>query len=145
VLFIVDGDMTDTEVQALRTLAAQNRPLVLVLNKVDRYSRAEREVLMESLRLHSTGLVDPRNLVATSAAPPEQLVLMVDEQGQETETVRQRPPDVAGLKERLWQILEGEGKTLAALNAGLFAGDLTERVSERMLAVRRELGARRWP
>ncbi len=142
VLFIVDGDITETEAHALRTLSAQNRPLVLVLNKVDRYTRAEREVLLESLRQRSAGLVDPRNLVAISASPPEQLVLMVDEQGEETETVRRRPPDVAGLKERLWQILEGEGKTLAALNAGLFAGDLSERVSERMLAVRRELGAR---
>jgi hypothetical protein len=69
-------------------------------------------------------------------------VIVVDEQSNETETVRQRPPDVAALKERLWQILESEGKTLAALNAGLFAGDLSQRVSERMLAVRRELGAR---
>ncbi len=142
VLFVVDGDLTETEVQALRTLVAQNRPLVLVLNKADRYSRGDREVLLESLRRHSIGLVDPRNLVAISAAPPEQLVLMVDEAGKETETVRQRPPDVSALKERLWQVLEGEGKTLAALNAGLFAGDLSERVSERMLAVRRELGAR---
>jgi hypothetical protein len=142
VLFVVDGDLTETEVQALRTLVAQNRPLVLVLNKADRYSRGDREVLLESLRRHSIGLVDPRNLVAISAAPPEQLVLMVDEAGNETETVRQRPPDVSALKERLWQVLEGEGKTLAALNAGLFAGDLSERVSERMLAVRRELGAR---
>ncbi len=142
VLFVVDGDLTETEVQALRTLVAQNRPLVLVLNKADRYSRGDREVLLESLRRHSIGLVDPRNLVAISAAPPEQLVLMVDEAGNETETVRQRPPEVSALKERLWQVLEGEGKTLAALNAGLFAGDLSERVSERMLAVRRELGAR---
>lgn len=142
VLFIVDSDLTDTEILALKSLLAQNRPLILVLNKVDRYSRADREILMASLARHSTGLVDPRNLVAISAAPPEQLVLMVDEEGNETEAVRRRPPSAAELKERLWQILEGEGKTLVALNAGLFAGDLSERVSERMLDIRRELGAR---
>jgi GTP-binding protein Era len=142
VLFIVDSDLTQTETQALKSLLAQNRPLVLVLNKVDRYSLAEREILMESLAYHSAGLVDPRNLVAISAAPPEQLVLMVDEQGNETEALRKRPPNVVGLKERLWQILEGEGKTLAALNAGLFAGDLSERVSERVLEIRRALGVR---
>jgi len=142
VLFIVDSDLTETEIQALKSLLAQNRPLILVLNKVDRYSRADREILMASLARHSNGLVDPRNLVAISAAPPEQLVLMVDEEGNETEALRKRPSNVAELKDRLWQILEGEGKTLAALNAGLFAGDLSERVSERILEIRRELGAR---
>ncbi|MGD2081839.1 MAG: GTP-binding protein [Chromatiales bacterium] len=142
VIFICDGDITETEVQALEVLAAQSRPLVLALNKADRFSPGEREVLLDSLRRHSEGLVDPRNIVATSAAPPAQAVIVVDKQGSETETVRRRAPDVAALKERLWQILESEGKTLAALNAGLFAGDLSQRVSERMLAVRRELGAR---
>ena len=38
------------------------------------------------------------------------------------------PPDVTALKDRIWEILEAEGKTLAALNASLFAGDLSDKV-----------------
>ena len=67
---------------------------------------------------------------------------MVDEDGRETEQQRQAPPDVADLKARLWQVLEQEGKTLAALNASLFAGELSDQVAERVLIARRTLGDR---
>ena len=37
---------------------------------------------------------------------------------------------------KLWDILEEEGKTLAALNASLFAADLSDQVGRRILAAR---------
>ena len=46
------------------------------------------------------------------------------------------------LKTRLWQVLEQEGKTLAALNASLFAGELSDQVTERVMIARRTLGER---
>jgi len=62
--------------------------------------------------------------------------------GRETETRAAQSPDVAALDARLRAIAEREGKTLAALNAGLFAGDLSDRVAERVAAARRDLSAR---
>ena len=140
VLFIVDSDLTDTEIAALRALAGQNRPILLVLNKIDRYRKAEREVLFESLRRHTEGLIDPRNILGAAASPAEQLVIQVDEAGNERESVRRPPVDVAALKAHLWDILVTEGKTLAALNASLFAGNLTDQVGRKILAARREVG-----
>lgn len=140
VLFIVDGDLTDTERQALWQLSRENRPIVLVLNKTDRYTKGQRDVLFDSLRRHADGLVDPRNIVGAAADPAEQLVIRVDEEGTEHEEIRSPRPDVEGLKARLWEILEAEGKTLSALNASLFAGVLSDRVGQRILAVRRHLG-----
>ena len=49
---------------------------------------------------------------------------------------------MAELRLKLWEILEAEGKTLAALNASLFAADLSDQVGRRILAARRELGDR---
>jgi small GTP-binding protein len=49
VMFMVDGDVTDTEFAALRLLASENRPLLLVLNKADRYTASERELLLAHL------------------------------------------------------------------------------------------------
>ena len=46
------------------------------------------------------------------------------------------------LRLKLWEILEAEGKTLAALNASLFAADLSDQVGRRILAARAELGDR---
>ena len=55
---------------------------------------------------------------------------------------RPRPADVTLLKSRLWDIFEGEGKTLAAMNASLFAADLSDRVGARILEARREIADR---
>jgi len=142
VLFVVDGDMTQVELDALQTLTGLRRPLLVVLNKIDRYNSDERASLLSALQGHGTSLLQPENLVCASAQPAPQRVIMVDEDGQETESQRQTPPDVADLKARLWQVLEQEGKTLAALNASLFAGELSDQVAQRVLIARRTLGDR---
>jgi len=41
-------------------------------------------------------------------------LILVDEQGNETQISREFPPDVSELKSCLWSIVKGEGKTLAA-------------------------------
>ncbi|MCB1788522.1 MAG: GTP-binding protein [Gammaproteobacteria bacterium] len=142
VLFVVDGDLTQAELEALRALSAVGRPLLLVLNKTDRYNDAERTQLHDALLEHARGVVQPENLVFTAAQPAPQWVVRVDEHGDEVEQQRERRPDVRALKERLWQILERDGKTLAALNASLFAGDLSDQVAARVLTARRTLGER---
>jgi small GTP-binding protein len=140
VLFVIDGDMTDSEYTALQGLAGEHRPLLLVLNKCDRYTAAQRGELRQSLLERLAGIIQPENLVEVSADPAPRIYIQVDAEGRETETERASPPDVAALKERIWEILEAEGKTLAALNASLFAGDLSDRVGARVLAARRQLG-----
>ncbi|MCP5304699.1 MAG: DUF697 domain-containing protein [Chromatiaceae bacterium] len=142
VLFVVDGDLTQAELDALRALSAVGRPLLLVLNKTDRYNDAERTQLHDALLEHARGVVQPENLVFTAAQPAPQWVVRVDEHGDEVDQQRERRPDVRALKERLWQILERDGKTLAALNASLFAGDLSDQVAARVLTARRTLGER---
>jgi GTP-binding protein Era len=142
VLFIVDGDLTESEIRALRTLAAHQRPVLLVFNKIDRYTTQDIDILMGSLRRHSQGFIDAENIVRISARPAERLVIMVNEHGHEQESLRQPPADVQALKDRLWAVLEAEGKTLAALNATLFAGHLSDQVSQRILDVKRALGER---
>jgi len=140
VLFVIDGDMTDSEYTALQGLAHEHRPLLLVLNKCDRYSAAQREDLRSSLLARLEQIIPPENLVEVSASPAPRIYIEVDADGQEIESERTSPPDVTALKDRIWEILEAEGKTLAALNASLFAGDLSDRVGARVLTVRRQLG-----
>lgn len=142
VLFVVDGDLTETEIRALRILVQHQRPTILVFNKTDRYTRDERELLKTSIMRHTAGYIEPKNIVCVSAMPAERLVILVDEQGNETETLRQPEPDVGALKQRLWELLEAEGKTLAALNASLFASNLSDQVGKRILQAKRKLGVK---
>jgi len=140
VLFVIDGDMTDSEYRTLQEVAREHRPLLLVLNKADRYTSAQREELRHSLLARLEGIITAENLVEVAADPPPRIYIQVDADGRETETERASPADVQALKERIWDILEAEGKTLAALNASLFAGDLSDKVGARVLVIRRQLG-----
>ena len=139
-LFVVDGDITDSELIALKTLLAQGRPVIVVLNKSDLYTDDERQRLLESLRTRTVGLVEPEHIVAAAACPRPQQLVEKNAAGEETVSERQRPPDIGTLKIKLWDILDAEGKTLAALNASLFASDLSDQVGRRILAARKELG-----
>ena len=140
VVFVLDGDITETELEALKAVLAQGRPVIVTLNKSDLYTQAELDTLLAAVRNKTAGLIDPAHVIAAGARPRPQTVVEVDGQGGETMTARSRPPDVAELRLKLWEILEAEGKTLAALNASLFAADLSDRVGRRILAARRELG-----
>jgi len=142
VVFVVDGDMTQSELDALRTLGGTQRPLLLALNKADRYTAGERERLLGRLREHATGLVRADDVIACAALPADRAVVQIAADGGESETRLAQAPDVAALDARIREIAEREGKTLAALNAGLFAGDLSDRVARRVAVARRDLAQR---
>jgi len=139
VIFVLDSDITDTELQSLRTLLAQGRPVIVALNKSDLFTSEQKRALLQSIRAKTDGLVDPAHIISVAAQPRPQTVVEVGD-GKETEHERPREPDVEALRLRLWEILDAEGKTLAALNASLFASDLSDQVGRRILAARREIG-----
>lgn len=142
VLFVVDGDLTQVELEALRELAARQRPLLLVLNKADRYRADEVQSLLARLREHAAGLVAPANVLPVSAQPAPERLLRVDAHGQEQLETRSRAPDLDALRARVFAILDSEGKALAALNAALFAGSLADSVGERLTRLRADMAAR---
>jgi len=114
VIFVVDGDITDSELQSLRTLLEQGRPVVVALNKSDLYTQDEQDALLQSVREKTAGLVDPDDVLAVAAQPRPQQVIELDDEGAETASTRVRDPDIDALRVRLWDIFETEGKTLAA-------------------------------
>lgn len=142
VIFVVDGDMTQRERDALRLLASTERPLLLALNKADRYGDDERERLLERLREHAQGCVRAEDVVAISAQPTPLKRLRVDAGGVEHAELIERMPDLDALRDRLTAVVEHEGKTLAALNASLFAGRLSDQVGAHIAEARRELAAK---
>jgi uncharacterized protein (DUF697 family) len=87
-------------------------------------------------------IVRSEDVIACAALPADRIVVQVDADGSETETRAPLAADVAALDARVREIAEREGKTLAALNAGLFAGDLSDRVAARVAAARKDLAHR---
>ncbi len=140
VIFVLDGDITDSELHSLQMMLEQGRPVVVALNKSDLYTTHELEDLLVAIRSKTKGLVQAADILAVAAEPRPQAVIEIDNDGVETTTSRDRAIDVDHLRARLWDIFETEGKTLAALNASLFAADLSDQVGIRMLNARREIG-----
>ena len=142
VVFVVDGDMTQRERDALAGLARTERPLLLALNKADRYGDGERARLLERLREHAAGIVRADDVVAIAAQPAPIKRLRVDADGTEHAGLAAQPPDLDALRARLVAIVEREGRTLAALNASLFAGRVADQVGARIAEARRDLAAK---
>jgi len=142
VIFVIDGDMTESEREALKALLGRGRPVVVALNKADQYTSDELESLLAAIRRKTDGLVAASDVIAVAADPRPQTVVEIDEKGAETTVQRPRAPDVERLRLRLWEIFEAEGKTLAAMNASLFAADLSDNVGRRILEARREIADR---
>ncbi len=142
VLFVVEGDLTRNEWSALQAAAGHARPVLLVLNKADRYTQAERDRLLQHLRQRSAGLIPPEHVLAVSAAPAPRIVVEVQADGSERERREARSPEIQALVERLWSVVDGQGQALVALNAGLFASRLSDQVAERITILRRDMARR---
>jgi uncharacterized protein (DUF697 family) len=137
VLMVCEGDLTETEFSAVRSLAERKRPLLLILNKSDHYGVSELDSLIEHLRGRCAEFIEPANILTASADPRPEQVIRIDEAGNEHPAERPRQADINELKTRLWNILEKEGKTLAALNAALFTTELDGRIAGKIVLARK--------
>ena len=142
ILFVVDGDMTDIEYNALFDLYRPTQPMLLVLNKADRLGGAELDTLLAHLRRRVGNLVPGEDVIAASAAPEPVLEIRVGQDGRETEQWFTPPADVEEVRERLWALLAESGKSYAALNAGVFAGQMSEKIGAEIVAARRDIAER---
>jgi len=137
VLMVCEGDLTETEFRAIQNLAERKRPLLLVLNKSDRYAGVELDTLLVHLRDRCNGIIEPDNILTASAGPRPEKIIRIDDAGNEHPAQRPRDPDIARLKVRLWSILEKEGKALVALNAAMFTSDLDSRIAGKIVTARK--------
>ena len=136
ILFVIAGDITRVEYEALVQLRQASKPILLVFNKVDQYPEADRQVIYQALkdqRLQS--LISPDEIVMTAAAP---LVAVATPQpdGRLRPSIQRGQPQVDALKLKILEILHQEGLSLVALNTMLYADELNEAILARKLRIR---------
>lgn len=124
VLFVCEGDLTRAERDELAELVALGKPLVLVMNKSDRYDAAEQAILLERLLDHLDDIGSELNrdrVVAVSAGGTVEIV--EQRPGAEEQVVkRERPADIGVLVVALERLLSGDRATLdAKRNRAVFA------------------------
>ncbi len=111
VVFVCDGDLTRDEMSAIDGLDEYEKPMVVAVNKADRYTAAQLDAIRGRVR-ERVGAQVP--VVAISAAPVEQVV-RVDSEGRETRQDRVLPPRVDDLKRALQGLIDDAPEALEQL------------------------------
>ncbi|BAZ39889.1 hypothetical protein NIES4101_58460 [Calothrix sp. NIES-4101] len=106
ILFITNGDLTNTEYQTFQQLKTANQGTMLVLNKQDQYITGDRESILLSLKQRH------ENIAATSASPVAIKVRKHGDDGTIAEWMEQPEPDVQQLTLKLAEILTSQGQQL---------------------------------
>lgn len=99
VIFVCEGDLTRAEKRAVKWLLALGKPLVLVMNKSDRYDAQEQAALMQRLLDHLSGLggaIAKDRVVAVSAGGQVDVIERKADGSEET-VRRERPADIGVL------------------------------------------------
>ncbi|KYC42891.1 hypothetical protein WA1_12285 [Scytonema hofmannii PCC 7110] len=107
VLFLTNGDLTDTEFQGLQQLKGANQSTVLVFNKQDQYLPDERVSVLQSLKQRV-----PSSVVATAASPLPIKVRKHQEDGSIQEWLEVPAPDVQQLTQHLVELLAQQSPQL---------------------------------
>ncbi len=136
ILFVSDSDLNETEYAALVELAAVQKPILLVFNKVDLYKAEERDALIEMLKKRVNGLISEKHIVQT-IADPRKIEYVIEQPDGSSKTEWRKPaPDVEDLKTLILETLEQEGLGLLALNAAMYAADKSDRISALRIEMR---------
>ncbi len=111
VLFVCDGDLSRSEVQAIEALVEFEKPLILVLNKADRFSAEEQASLMQKLleRIDAVGGETQRDHVVAVTAGGEVDVVERQPDGTEQTLRERRPADIGVLVVAINRLLAGDG------------------------------------
>lgn len=136
ILFIVAGDITHVEYEALSQLRDAGKPMLLVFNKIDQYPDADRLAIYHKIRDERVReLLSPDEIVMAAAAP---LMAQAMRRSDGTMGVQMKRglPQMEDLKLKILEILDREGKSLVALNTLLYAGDVNEQLVERKMMIR---------
>lgn len=141
ILFIVAGDITRTEYQALVELRKSQKPLILVFNKIDLYPDTDREKIYRNLQqlgslnpLANPLKPDEIAMVAGEPAPIEVRVEYAD--GTVNYEWENLPPQVDDLKQTILKILNREGRSLLALNALAQAREAEAQIAKKTVELR---------
>ncbi|MGF1481811.1 MAG: GTP-binding protein [Cyanophyceae cyanobacterium] len=141
ILFVVAGDITRSEYQALAELRQSHRPLILVFNKIDLYPERDREAIYRQLQQLGRGsaeapLLSPDEIVRVAAEPQPLPVRVEWGDGKVTQAWESPPPQIEELRQKVLQILNWEGRSLLAFNALVQARNAEVKIAQKTLDLR---------
>lgn len=145
ILFVVAGDITRTEYQALCELRQAQKPIILVFNKIDLYPDQDRQAIYQNLQQLGAGssggrrlqqLLSPDEIVMVAAEPAAVQVRVEWPDGKVSYEWESPSAQIDELKEKILAILNREGRSLLALNALVQAREAETAMASKILTLR---------
>ncbi|MDB9512185.1 DUF697 domain-containing protein [Kamptonema animale CS-326] len=146
ILFVVAGDITRTEYDAIRELQKFQKPLILIFNKIDLYPEIDRQAIYHNLQALGKGeesgrkgeILNPQSLeIVMAAAEPAPVQVRVEwPDGSVTYEWESPPPQIDQLQQKLITIINREGRSILALNALVQAREAEVTIAHKTLKLR---------
>jgi small GTP-binding protein len=133
ILFVIAGDMTRLEQEAIAQLQTYCKPILLVFNKIDLYAEQDCTAIHQALQNEEVRkLISLQEIILTSAEPKPVKVRVQYSDGRDSQEVWEQPkPEIQDLKEKILDLLNTEGKELLAVNALRSLLEIQEAVTQR--------------
>lgn len=142
ILFVVAGDITRTEYEALSELRKSQKPLILVFNKIDLYPDQDSQEIYQQLLKISLNQQNPifsTDDIIRVAAEPQPIPVRVEyPDGTVTEEWETPPPQIDELRQKILTLLNQEGRLLLSINALRQAKLAEENIAKKTLQIRQK-------
>jgi GTPase Era involved in 16S rRNA processing len=120
VVYVCEGDLNRAQFKALQTLLALHKPLVLAVNKTDRYSREALTRILQ--RLHERLANWPQIEIVSIRSGGTRQVIKQFSDGREESVEQAIPPDVQALQQAIQNCIDRNAEVLETLrDAAVFS------------------------
>lgn len=103
VVFLCDSDITRSQMEQLEVLLSIEKPIIVALNKMDRYTNSEAQAIADSIAQKTR--IERNNIVFIQTGGREEVVRLLSD-GKEETVSRERPNDISALRYRVQQKLD---------------------------------------
>jgi uncharacterized protein len=138
VMFLTDGDLTDSQMQVLQQLTAMHKRTVLVFNKQDQYLPKEQTEILAKLRDRTQAIVQPEDVIAIATQPRPIKVRQHQADGSVKEWLEEPLTEISPLTDRLTEILLKEGQKLVLASSLGNAEALKTEARDQLNRIRRD-------
>lgn len=138
VIFLITGDLTESERHTLHQLQQVNLRTVVALNKPDQYLPDEWPLVLQRVRQQLQGTIDSADLVAIAPAPTPLKVRQQQADGSMREWLEARPADVSALTDRLTMLVATEQPALILATTQRLAQQLQQEARTTRNELRRQ-------
>ena len=108
VVFLTDSDLTQTEMRAITKLKQTKKPMVIALNKSDRYHEDEQVIIVEALK-NKTEKKFPVALISTGG---QETIIYQDANGKQRKKIQSRDTNIQPLLDSIEKVVSNNPEIL---------------------------------